>query len=77
MNTKCPYCGSENVTVDCDIRVTGRLNPDGTVTVKNHWNLNELSIAINESSCDDLSGFCDDCGIYCDFSWEKGFYIEE
>lgn len=73
-NRKCPYCGSENMTADIDVRVTGDLQPDGTIKVRNFWTPdNELEVAVASSSASDIQGFCGACGGYCDFSWQEGF----
>ena len=72
-NTKCPYCGSENITADCEVRVTGKLNADGTISVKDDWDISALNETVNESACSDIQGFCYDCGKYSDFSWKNGF----
>jgi DNA-directed RNA polymerase subunit RPC12/RpoP len=73
MNVQCPYCGSENMTVDCDIRITGILQPNGKIVVKDWWGLNELNNTVSISSSSDMQGRCADCGEYCSFSWESGF----
>ncbi len=74
INTKCPYCGSSNMTVDMDIRITGDLQEDGTVILRKHWtDYDELQSQVNENDSDHMQGWCADCDGYCSFSWEKGF----
>lgn len=75
VNTTCPYCGSKNMTADCDIRITGVLDKKGHIRVKDFWLERETleGEAIMESADSDIHGFCEDCGEYCDFDWKKGF----
>ena len=73
MNKYCPYCGSDQMTVDADIRVTGTLSSNGRIVIKRCWDRAELTESANELSSKDLEGFCDECGEYCNFDWEKGF----
>ena len=76
MNHKCPYCGSEKITLDANVLITGVLHPDGTITVNDYWTpqtLAEESIAGLDSS--DIRGFCHNCGMFAKFSWEKGYVV--
>lgn len=76
MNHNCPHCNSTNMTVDINICITGKLETDGTIHCKEHWtpsNITEDLIA--SASEEDISGFCNDCGKECNFSWEKGFFL--
>ena len=73
VNTKCPYCGSENILAYCPIVVSGHLNSDGKIIVNLAWAQRELSEAVARSPQDDLQGYCYDCGNYCRFSWNDGF----
>lgn len=73
MNSKCPFCGCKDMILDVDIRVSAVVLPDGKVKAKDFWDYNEINNAINESSCEDMQGFCPNCGGYCDFSWKEGF----
>ena len=78
MNHKCPYCGSSKMTVDVDVRVTADLLEDGTIRCRDIWTpdvLTEEQIA--SSSSEDIHGFCNDCGLNCDFDWEQGFVIKQ
>lgn len=77
MNRYCPHCGSDKMTVDVDITITGTLDKDGKVRVKPIWDETELQEAIEESSCHDMRGFCDECGKSCGFDWLNGFTEEE
>lgn len=74
INTKCPYCGSSDMTVDMDIRITGDLQEDGTIIIRPYWTPDdELKEAMYSNSSEFMEGFCGSCGAYCNFSWEKGF----
>lgn len=74
INTKCPYCGSSNMTVDMDIRITGDLQEDGTIKVREHWtSYDELQEAAMSNTSDYIQGWCSNCDGYCNFSWEEGF----
>ena len=74
INIKCPYCGSGNMTADIDIRITGRLNSDGTIRVNDWWlERPELTELVNTATSEDIHGYCNTCGSYCDFDGDKGF----
>ena len=74
INTKCPYCGSSDMTVDMDIRITGDLYEDGTIKIRKWWTPDdELKEAVYSNRSEDMQGFCSKCGSYCSFDWEKGF----
>ena len=74
INTKCPYCGSNDMTVDVDICVTGDLQADGTIKIRPCWTPDEeLDVAVSSTSAKYIEGFCGSCGAYCAFNWGKGF----
>lgn len=74
INTKCPYCGSSDMTVDMDVRITGDLYEDGTIKVRDWWTPDgELKEAVYSNSSEFMQGYCSSCGAYCSFDWEKGF----
>ena len=75
INTCCPYCGSDDICADVDIRITGKLQKDGTIRA-NDWWLQRSTLedeAIGGTSSEDINGFCSNCGAYCAFDWEKGY----
>ena len=74
INTTCPYCGSENVTTEIALKVTGTLKPDGTVELKQYWNNETLKEAVAETPAEFMDGFCKECGRNFPFSWKKGYY---
>lgn len=74
INTKCPYCGSDDMTADIDVRITGDLLEDGRIIARHYWTPLELTEeSIAGASSQDIQGFCSNCGKYCSFDWEKGF----
>lgn len=74
INRKCPYCGGEHMSADCDIRISGILQPDGRIKVNPWWDLKTLEEeSIASAPAEDIHGFCYDCGSYCNFSWKEGF----
>lgn len=78
INTKCPYCGSSDMTADVDIHVTGDLQPDGTIKVRRYWMPDdELEIAVASSSASDIQGYCGACGAYCCFDWSRGYLKDD
>ena len=74
VNNKCPYCNSADMTLDCDVRISGRLYEDGTIRINPWWTIDTLETE-SVSGCDshDIQGFCGNCGEYCSFDWDKGF----
>lgn len=73
-NTKCPYCGSNNMTADCDIVITGTVNEKKQITAKEHWTPETLTTeSLAGISQEDIQGYCEDCGAFCDFTWKDGF----
>lgn len=74
INRKCPYCGSEDMTVDIDVRITGDLQKDGTIKIRSYWTPDgELKEAVATNLSDDMQGYCGNCDAYCSFDWQKGF----
>lgn len=75
----CPYCGSENVTVDVDVRICCHVK-DGRLALYDEYldsSGEELDRAVSEASLDDLGGYCNDCGEYFDFDHadDSGVYF--
>ena len=73
-NTCCPYCHSDKMTIDANVIISGKLTEHNQIQANEYWTpetLTEESIAT--SSEEDLQGFCQDCGSYCNFNWKKGF----
>lgn len=64
----CPYCGSENVTVDADVRVRCHVENGRLVLYDEYLDRSgeELDRAVSEANLDDLGGYCNDCGEYFD-----------
>ena len=64
----CPYCGSENVTVDVDVRIGCHIE-DGQIMLNDEYldrSGRELARAVSESGWEDYGGYCNDCGEYFD-----------
>ena len=77
VNTCCPYCGSKEMTTEINIRITGDLQHNGTIKIRDYWTpAEELEIAVSSAPSKDIKGYCSHCSNYCDFDWKKGF-IEE
>lgn len=74
INRKCPYCGGEHMSADCDVRIPGVLQADGSIKVNPWWDLKTLKEDSFVSESEEyIHGFCYDCGSECDFSWTEGF----
>ena len=78
VNNKCPYCGSDKIVANVDIRITGKLDERGEIHALDFWKGSALDTeAIAETPSKDIHGFCSDCGEYCNFSWGTGFFTDK
>lgn len=76
VNTKCPYCGSEDIRADCNLITIGKLCADGTIKFDTEWFRDEIEEYVSESDEKHISGYCYHCGSRCKFAWGKGFVKE-
>ena len=70
----CPYCGSSNISIDVDVRVTCHIENDKICLDDPYLNPDVFRSEI----CDvnDIGGYCNDCEKYfdIDFDTTKGVY---
>lgn len=58
----CPYCGSNNVSLNVEITVTCSVNERGEITVDGRWgDIDEIHDTIIEVPDEKMTGYCHDC----------------
>jgi len=58
----CPYCGSNNVSLNVEITVTCSVNENGEITVDGRWeDIDEIHDTVIEASDEKMTGYCHDC----------------
>ena len=62
MNNKCPFCGSEDVTLTVQIPIEGKLNKDGSIEISKYWHEYQmLELNMQKVSCHDKYAYCNHC----------------
>lgn len=81
INTKCPYCGSNDVDLIIDIEVQGKLKKDGSFKLKNfcmspsYCSLDTpIEDVVVSGDSEHVHGHCNKCYEYFDFEWDEGYY---
>ena len=65
----CPYCGSSNIAVNVDIRISSCHIENNKICLNDEYIKNpisELEYSISRADIDDLLGHCNDCEQFFD-----------
>lgn len=70
----CPYCGSTDISIDVDIRVTCHIENNKSCLDSRYKDKDVLQAEINYAGLNDIGGYCNDCEEYFDVEgrYDKG-----